>query len=239
MIIINGVVWHSLMPSLALVSAYRPISVTTAKVFSSFEKLQLTCFFLQEVFISGVYIRRTIQILKTAFGSSRKLLWQLSLINAIIILMDIAIMATEYYNLYLIECGLKVVIYSVKLKLEFAVLGQLIQFVQDRGQTASMSHSKATATRGTGFIELSGNHSKSQRGGVTELEAMPQTATIVVSHDRRVTATQGRSFQDADCDPDHIKVVTTVDVDRCDAGDDRSVDELCSDHQEFSNKARR
>lgn len=56
-------------------------------------------------------------------------MYQLFIINIIIIAMDIALLGVEFANLYIIETILKGVIYSIKLKLEFVVLGKLVQFV--------------------------------------------------------------------------------------------------------------
>jgi hypothetical protein len=56
-------------------------------------------------------------------------MYQLFVINIIIIAMDIALLGVEFANLYIIETILKGVIYSIKLKLEFVVLGKLVQFV--------------------------------------------------------------------------------------------------------------
>lgn len=56
-------------------------------------------------------------------------MYQLFAINVIIILMDITLLGVEFANLYIVESVLKGVIYSIKLKLEFVVLGKLVQFV--------------------------------------------------------------------------------------------------------------
>jgi hypothetical protein len=60
--------------------------------------------------------------------NTRKLLYQLVSINIIIIVLDIALLSCEFANLYIIETTFKGVVYSIKLKLEFVVLGQLVQF---------------------------------------------------------------------------------------------------------------
>jgi hypothetical protein len=60
--------------------------------------------------------------------NTRKLLYQLVSINVIIIVLDIALLSCEFANLYIIESTFKGVVYSIKLKLEFVVLGQLVQF---------------------------------------------------------------------------------------------------------------
>jgi hypothetical protein len=57
------------------------------------------------------------------------LLYQLFTINVLIILMDIALLGVEFANLYIIEATFKGFVYSIKLKLEFAVLGKLVRFV--------------------------------------------------------------------------------------------------------------
>jgi hypothetical protein len=59
----------------------------------------------------------------------RKSLYQLFTINVLIIHMDVALLGVEFANLYIIEATFKGVVYSVKLKLEFAVLGKLVSFV--------------------------------------------------------------------------------------------------------------
>ncbi|KAF1950691.1 hypothetical protein CC80DRAFT_455365 [Byssothecium circinans] len=107
------------------------------------EKIQMTGFFIQETILSAIYIRETLRLLKLSqtvheqvanvthdggvprHGHIKCTMYQLLAINAIIIVMDIAVLAIIMANLYLIETVLKGVVYSIKLKLEFAVLGKL------------------------------------------------------------------------------------------------------------------
>lgn len=121
-------------------------SFTTA--FGVLEKVQMTCFCLQEFIISGLYIWKTVDILKTSTGDQKRLMRQLFAINLGIVIMDIGLLAVEYKSLFIWEQGLKGVIYTVKLKLEFAVLGELVDFVQQRGGAASSS---------SGFVEFPSN----------------------------------------------------------------------------------
>jgi len=111
--------------------------------YSAMEKIQMVGFFLQELIISLIYIRETIRLLKLSGSVNddiesmvdmknfqvRKTMYQLISINAIIIAMDIVLLSCELANLYLIQTTLKGAIYSIKLKLEFAVLGKLVQIV--------------------------------------------------------------------------------------------------------------
>jgi hypothetical protein len=71
-----------------------------------------------------------VKILKTVnHEQTRKTMYQLFYINIIIILMDLGLLGVEYAKLYILETSIKGVVYSVKLKLEFAILGRLVQYV--------------------------------------------------------------------------------------------------------------
>jgi hypothetical protein len=57
-------------------------------------------------------------------------------INVWIIIMDVALLAVEYQNRHVIEQSLKGVVYSVKLKLEFAILNKLVAMVDSNARHA-------------------------------------------------------------------------------------------------------
>ena len=94
------------------------------------EKIQMTGFFLQESIISGIYVYNAVRIFKPvqAFRKRRirRIMLHLAAVNILIILMDVALLTTEYLNLYDIQTTFKAMIYSIKLKLEFAILTDLI-----------------------------------------------------------------------------------------------------------------
>ena len=54
---------------------------------------------------------------------------QLVVINVLMLIMDLVLLGLEYASRYSIQITLKGAIYSVKLKLEFAVLGKLVEVV--------------------------------------------------------------------------------------------------------------
>ncbi|CAI7621354.1 unnamed protein product [Penicillium glandicola] len=88
---------------------------------------------LQEFTISLLYIRETIKLLQLSPATTRRrrhIMYQLITVNVLIILMDIAIVSVEFIGLYYIQVLLKCTIYSIKLKLEFAVLGKLTAIVE-------------------------------------------------------------------------------------------------------------
>lgn len=57
---------------------------------------------------------------------------ELFYINLVIIVMDLSLLAMEYANLYILEIIVKGVVYSVKLKLELAILNKLVQYVKPK-----------------------------------------------------------------------------------------------------------
>ena len=126
MIIVDAICFHIPTTVLTYGSNTTGNSNYTA-AFKVVEKLQMTAFCLQEFIISGVYVWSTIRLLKPVYhGRTRKVMMQLIWINLIIIAMDVSLLAIEYSNIYEIEATLKAMVYSIKLKLEFAVLNQLM-----------------------------------------------------------------------------------------------------------------
>lgn len=98
------------------------------------ERIEIIGVSIQEIIISGLYIYGTTQILKlNPVGENRHIVLQLLGINFIFILMDIGLIATQYLNLFTYQTTLKGLIYSIKLKLEFAVLGKLVHIVRRHG----------------------------------------------------------------------------------------------------------
>ncbi|PVH94975.1 hypothetical protein DM02DRAFT_645608 [Periconia macrospinosa] len=159
------------------------------------EKIQMTGFFIQELILSVIYIKETLRLLKLSdalqedipsvteegilrHGNMRKTMYQLLAINAIIIAMDIALLSTEFANLYLIETTLKGVVYSIKLKLEFAVLSKLVQIVRTKNTNSSgLNHSSlerrlSPATNSPG-LELEAKNTNGTVGTSSAVNARP------------------------------------------------------------------
>ncbi|EKV15961.1 integral membrane protein [Penicillium digitatum] len=126
MIVTNIFLLHT--PTTVLTYAAN-FSRSTASVagYNVMEKLQLTGFCLQEVIISGLYMWETNRMLRLNQDHvSRKTILQLLAVNVSCILMDIALMIIEFRNYYIYQTTLKATLYSIKLKLEIAVLGKLV-----------------------------------------------------------------------------------------------------------------
>ncbi|KAL6229561.1 hypothetical protein BDW75DRAFT_245607 [Aspergillus navahoensis] len=94
------------------------------------ERLQVTGFAVQEVLISLFYVYSAVALLRvSAEGKSRvkRMMYELLGINAFTIALDVAVLIIEYMHLFSLQVYLKVFVYSVKVKLEFAVLGRLVE----------------------------------------------------------------------------------------------------------------
>lgn len=99
---------------------------------------------IQEVILSTIYIVETVRILNASLqDQTRRLMRQLVFINIVIIVMDSALLSIEYASLYLLETVIKGVCYSIKLKLEFAILGRLVKFVGGADRSIGFVNSKA------------------------------------------------------------------------------------------------
>ncbi|OBT65021.1 hypothetical protein VE03_05270 [Pseudogymnoascus sp. 23342-1-I1] len=121
-----------------------------AKGYNIMEKIQITGFFLQEVILSSIYIIEAMKIFRASLHqNTRKLMYQLMLINVIVIFLDIGILGMEYASLFLVQAITKGVIYSIKLKLELAILNRLVKFVQnDQGEFIEMDSSRSRTQSG-------------------------------------------------------------------------------------------
>lgn len=110
-------------------------SDTFVRAYVIMEKVEIIGISIQEMIISGLYIYGTIQMLKlNPVGENRNIILQLFGINLIFILMDIGLITTQYSDLFTYQTTLKGLIYSIKLKLEFAVLSKLVHIVDRRGR---------------------------------------------------------------------------------------------------------
>ena len=114
---------------------YSAVYLGTVKAFKAYnfmERMQLAWFCAQEILIASIYIFETVNLLRLRPEKElhrNKIMYELIAINLIMILMDIALLVLEYVGLYMLQTTLKGAVYSVKLKLEFGVLGKLVSLV--------------------------------------------------------------------------------------------------------------
>lgn len=138
MIIVNAIVLHIPTTVLTVGSNSDTDTETFVRGYNVMEKVQMCGFFLQEIILSSIYIAETIRILRTSVQeNTKRLMYQLMAINILIIIMDLGLLGLECASLYILETTTKPVFYSIKLKLEFAILGKLVHFVGQGGNRTS------------------------------------------------------------------------------------------------------
>ncbi len=126
MIIFDAVALH--LPTIVFTyGSNSPDADAWVDKFNVMERIQLTGFCVQEFVISTIYIVATVRLLGSIYHSmTRTVMIQLLAINCICIGMDIILIILEFTNNYVGEASVKPMIYAIKLKLEFAVLNQLM-----------------------------------------------------------------------------------------------------------------
>ncbi|CAG8075354.1 unnamed protein product [Penicillium salamii] len=119
-------------------------SPTVIRGYNVMERMQLAWFCAQEMCISSIYIVEAVRLLRMMPDKDRRrtrIMYELLAINFVIILLDICLLVVEYIGFYPLQTTLKPMVYSIKLKLEFGVLGKLVTLVQNsRSQPTSSEH---------------------------------------------------------------------------------------------------
>ncbi|ETI29194.1 hypothetical protein G647_01647 [Cladophialophora carrionii CBS 160.54] len=172
MIIVDAIVYHVTTTVVVFGSYYAaaPAREPFSRAYVYVEKIQMTGFCVQEFIISGLYLWKTMDIVKTQAqpaqparsarsassaseqsGGAKKpvvrVMGQLFIINLVIVAMDIALLVVEYKDLHVPEVAFKGLCYSVKLKLEFAVLSRLVE-VAGVKRTFSLANTLDSAADG-------------------------------------------------------------------------------------------
>lgn len=144
MIIVDGVIFHTSTTIVRYAAYYGSDQINFRAAWNVIEKFQMTGFMLQEFIISGIYLYETTKLLKIMKKSNtRRTVLELFAINVFIIALDVGLLVIEYLDLIVYEQTFKGVIYSIKLKLEFAILGKLVKIVRNgRHVLANVSEDK-------------------------------------------------------------------------------------------------
>jgi hypothetical protein len=133
MIVTNFIVLHLPVSALYLAINVRSFNSLT-NVFKIYEKIQLVGFSIQECIIAGIYISeatRTLNhVLEFREPQGKKMIRHLILVNILVVALDASLLVTEFTDNFDIQTTYKTVVYSIKLKLEFYVLNQLLLFLQ-------------------------------------------------------------------------------------------------------------
>ena len=186
MIIVDAFCFH--IPTTVLTygsNSHDPGRYTGA--FNVVERLQMTAFCIQEFIISGIYVFSTIRLLRPVYhGRTRKVMMQLIWINMIIIGMDVVLLAMEYGKNYEIEATLKAMVYSIKLKLEFAVLNQLMTLANSSVNSAQQLHVHDADEKGNAHGRIKSKNNITRR---VNYPGRPKRTKSKTSDDSRPSST--------------------------------------------------
>ncbi|KAJ5353220.1 hypothetical protein N7452_002194 [Penicillium brevicompactum] len=148
MIIIDAIIFH--VPGSVLeLGSHSNKSDLFNTGFNIFERIQLVGFSIQEIILSIIYAWEGVRLLNLRpRGHYRGTLVQLLIVNIVMILMDAAVIGVQYSGLFDIHVTLKALVYSIKLKLEYAILGKLVDITEIGG-------SNSAPTDLSDFVDLS------------------------------------------------------------------------------------
>ncbi|PKY04940.1 hypothetical protein P168DRAFT_213717, partial [Aspergillus campestris IBT 28561] len=100
------------------------------RAFNVMDKIQIVGFTVQEFIISALYIWEAIKLLRLRPDrQDRRIMYYLVGINAAMLVMDLILVSVQFANYFAIQSTLQGMFYSIKLKLEFAVLGKLVDVI--------------------------------------------------------------------------------------------------------------
>jgi hypothetical protein len=168
MIVVDAVILHIPTAVLFYGTAAKPNSVF-AHGYNIMERIQIAGFCIQELIISGIYVWQTIKLLRLRpQGRPLGILSQLLVINIVILMLDITVIVIEYIGYYAVQVMFKPVAYSVKLKLEYAILGKLVSFVRRSYDISQELPSSAQDNDATSSLPSSWNLTSRRRSGRKE-----------------------------------------------------------------------
>ena len=181
-----------LVPSqMAAFGENSPNSAFWLPVFEVTERVQMCWFAVQETIISVTYIFATVKMVSISLSVRKKrvlefLIWT----NVVIICLDAIPLVLQFMNWANVQGFAKTVVYSIKVKLEFAMLGQLMAITStslgaagryeqhlwsgtetDEKHGTLSSHARLDS-RGNGGRDSHSNRRKSSAQGADSLEAL-------------------------------------------------------------------
>lgn len=204
MIILDAIIFHVSTTVVQYGKTYGDERQNFSQALYYIEKIQMTGFCVQEFIISGIYLWKTVDLLRVIQKKgTRKVMIELLVINVIIVLGDVALLVLEYCGERVMERTWKGFVYSFKLKLEFAILSKLVDLVQ----SSQRSLSNALADLNT-FVDVSRTIStaderlpQSQSSPLTRDPSMPSWLSKL--EERHVQTLHLEDLRDtSDCDRD-------------------------------------
>ena len=227
---------------------YTPFST----VYNIYEKIQVTGFCIQEFIISGIYIFETRRLIKNDqilnSRAANRFLHHLIWVNIFIMAMDVAILGTEYANLYYMEAAFKPAIYAYKLRLEFSILNRLKSMLTSNRTTMSYEQSEGDRyynrvypdSRSSRFHFRRGRYSASaEKSTIRDGRGTSQShGTIMATTEIEVCSVDNRAGKEGEPHTVELSPVSTAREDQIYAGPgtavvQRPVECCCGKHKNY------
>ncbi|KAH8807149.1 hypothetical protein F5884DRAFT_338631 [Xylogone sp. PMI_703] len=129
MIIVNSIIFIIPTTVLVFLQSIQNAPHAFTKGYLVMETIQVTGFFIQELIISGLYMWKSIQLSRVVMEHQKRIiLYQVFGMNMGIVLLDFMILVPQYLHHREVQIMIKSVVYSIKLKFEFAVLSKMADF---------------------------------------------------------------------------------------------------------------
>ncbi|QMW45718.1 hypothetical protein G4B11_009173 [Aspergillus flavus] len=167
-IIVDAIIFHVSTAVLLYGSHADNVALANrfARGYDIMERVQLVVFCVQELLISGIYLWETAKMLRLHPGPLHyKILSQFLIINIFIIVLDVAVVGIQFAGYYALQVTFKPVAYSLKFKLEYAILGRLIALATSPSSSEPFPSSSLGST---GVVESRPAHGRRHRIFVSE-----------------------------------------------------------------------
>lgn len=165
MIIINFFVLH--VPMTVLFFEVNLGNARFATAAAVYDRIQLTGFSVQDLVISGIYIREALRalqpVLEVRGREGRKVIMHLLAVNILVVIMNVLLLVTEY-KMHFIQVSFKTVVYSIKLKLEFAVLTRLRSLTRTQPCVCDREPGSPRRSSDINIFDMVSSRSRAMRG---------------------------------------------------------------------------
>ncbi|KAH9827894.1 integral membrane protein [Teratosphaeria destructans] len=157
MILVDAVLLHVSTIAMAFIAESKKQSKAFNNGYAILLKFEVTWFFVQETILSSIYIWGATKMLRALllvretesfWNRNTVILKGLIAINVVIILMDLGLVLLQDLSQFGIQTLVKILIYAIKLKLEFAILRKLKKCVDSGGMLTGASSTVAPVPHG-------------------------------------------------------------------------------------------
>jgi hypothetical protein len=188
MIVTDAILFHTpvVVFEFGLISRHHDTYVRPMEIM---ERIQQTAFTCQETIISSLYIWHTARFLKGGYATpTRKVIVLLIAVQSLVIGLDAGLTTFDYLNMFTLKCTIHPFVYSVKLKLEFVVLNQLLSLVKHGLAPGTFPNQDDESASSEGERSPSPPRKRKSLAGLSEKIHWPWTSTNS-SKDHRDPAT--------------------------------------------------